>query len=320
MNILITGCAGFIGYHLSEKFLKNKKNKIIGIDNLNNYYSVSLKKKRLNNLKKNKNFIFFKNNLEDFKKIDNIFTKNKIDYVYNLAAQAGVRYSISNPDTYFNSNVVGFYNIINLCLKYKVKNLFFASSSSVYGNNVTFPLKEEYNTDNPLSFYGATKKINEIIAASYANIYNLNSTALRFFTVYGPYGRPDMALYKFTKNILENKKIDLYNKGNHIRDFTYIDDVVESLVLLFKVKKNNTFEVYNIAGGKPESLKKYIKEIEKNLKLDAKFRNLSLQKGDIVKTHASSNKLSKAIKYKPKTRISKGIENFIKWYVKENKK
>ena len=234
MKILITGCAGFIGYHLSKKLSLNN-DKIFGIDNLNNYYDVDLKKKRLNNLS-SKNFSFSKIDIKDYKNLKKFFKKNRFDIVYHLAAQAGVRYSIFNPETYFENNLKGFFNILECCREFKIKNLIFASTSSVYGKQKKFPLKEKYLTDKPLSFYAATKKCNEIMAYSYSQIYNLKCTALRFFTVFGPFGRPDMALYKFSNSIVKNKNLELYNSGNHTRDFTYIDDVIIYLER-FKKKK-----------------------------------------------------------------------------------
>ena len=237
-NILITGCAGFIGFHLSNTLIKSNKYNVYGIDNLNNYYSKKLKNHRLNILKKNKNFFkFSKADISNKTKLSSIFKKHKFHIVINLAAQAGVRYSIENPETYYKSNINGFFNILNCSLEQKVSHLLFASTSSVYGNTNKFPITENFTTDKPLSFYAATKKCNEVMAYSYSNIYKMPITAMRFFTVYGPLGRPDMSLFKFTKLIKENKKIDLFNNGNHVRDFTYVDDIVDgiySLIILIK--------------------------------------------------------------------------------------
>jgi len=234
MKILITGVAGFIGFHLAKKLLTLNFN-IIAIDNLNNYYDISLKKDRLKVLenyskKNNKKFQFIKTDIKNSKKMNQIFLKNKFSLVFHLAAQAGVRFSIKNPDQYLESNIIGFYKILNLCKKYKTKHLLFASSSSVYGNSKKYPSQESSNTDSPVSFYAASKKTNEVMAYAYANIYNLPVTALRFFTVYGPYGRPDMSLYKFFKNIINKKPINVFNFGKHVRDFTYIDDAIEILI------------------------------------------------------------------------------------------
>lgn len=317
MKILITGCAGFIGFHLAKKLLNNNKLKVYGIDNLNTYYDVRLKQDRLKILKKNTNFNFKKVDISNFAKLSKNFKENKYDYVINLAAQAGVRYSITNPDTYFENNISGFYNILEVSKKIKIKHLIFASTSSVYGDQSKWPLKENYNTDKPLSFYAATKKINEVMAYSYSNIYKLPCTGLRFFTVYGPYGRPDMALFKFVKNINSAKRIKLYNYGNHYRDFTYVDDIVESIIRLIKKpsKEKIPYEIFNIGGSKPYHLKKtFLRYIEKILSKKALINNLPMQMGDIFKTHADTKKLQNKINYKPKTNLKNGINNFIIWY------
>lgn len=315
MKILVTGSAGFIGFHLSKSLIE-KNNYVLGIDNLNNYYDVNLKKKRIHSLKKNKNFNFYKLDLKDKKKIDKIIKEKNIRYIVHLAAQAGVRYSIKNPETYFKNNLEGFFNILELSKINKIKHLIFASTSSVYGNNSQFPLKENMNTDKPLSFYAATKKSNEVMAYSYANIYKLPTTGLRFFTVYGPFGRPDMSLFKFTKAILENKKINLFNSGDHIRDFTYVDDIVEGITGLISKPSNNAvpYNCFNIGGGKPNKLKIFLNFIENNLSKKAKIKNLPLQMGDVKKTHASIKLLRNYTSYKPKTGIKKGIKSFIDWY------
>ena len=315
MNILITGSAGFLGYHLSKKIL-NQNLKVFGLDNINNYYDVKLKKERISDLKKNKKFIFYKVDLSNYKKLSNIVKKNKIDYIIHLAAQAGVRYSIENPRIYFNSNLEGFFNILEVSRHNQVKHLIFASTSSVYGNTKQLPSKENDNTDKPLSFYAATKKSNEILAFSYSNIYKLPCTGVRFFTVYGPYGRPDMALFKFTKNIINNQPIELYNKGNHFRDFTYIDDIVDGIYSLIKKqsKKSIPYEIFNIGNGTPKKLLDYLKHIERNLNKISKTKKMPLQVGDILKTHSNINKLKKYTSYKPKTNIKIGISRFIEWY------
>ncbi len=313
MKILITGCAGFIGFHLSQKLLY-ENNHVVGVDNINNYYDTKLKKKRLYILKKNRKFKFYKTDISNEKKIRKIFTK-KFDCVVNLAAQAGVRYSLENPDAYFNSNLKGFYNILKNVGSFKIKHLIFASTSSVYGNQKIMPINENSNITSPIQFYAATKTSNELMAYSFSQLYNMKISGLRFFTVYGPWGRPDMALFKFTNNILKNKPIEIYNYGKHKRDFTYIDDCVNAINLIIKTKKKrNKFEVFNIANGKSERLEKYIKIIESELKLKAKKKYLPLQKGDIQKTYANINKIKKFINYKPSTNIETGIKKFIKWY------
>ena len=317
MKVLITGCAGFIGFHLSKKLLD--LNFIIhGIDNLNTYYDINLKKNRLSILKKYKKFNFKKIDISNFKVLESNFKLNKYDIVVNLAAQAGVRFSIDNPRSYLNSNIIGFFNILELSKNYKIKHLLFASTSSVYGDNKSFPLKEEFNTDKPLNFYAASKKSNEVMAYSYSNIHKIKITGLRFFTVYGEFGRPDMALFKFTNSILNAKSLKLFNKGNHIRDFTYIDDVTESIVKLIKKPSNNKipFQIFNIGSNNPKKLKEFLRIIEQILKKKSKQILLPLQKGDIHKTHADNNKLYKKINFLPKTTINNGIKKFINWYRK----
>ncbi len=321
MKILVTGCAGFIGYHLSKRLLE-KNIVVFGIDNLNNYYDIELKKKRLNILKKYKNFYFKKINLSNKKKVLNIFKNNKFKTVVNLAAQAGVRFSLKNPEVYFDSNVIGFFNVLESCKIYKVKNLLFASSSSVYGNNIT-PFKETMKTDFPLQFYAATKKSNEVMAHAYSKLNNMNCIGLRFFTVYGPFGRPDMAIYKFVDQMYSNKTISIFNKGNHQRDFTYIDDVVTATLELIDYihkQKKPFFDIFNLGNGKTEELKKIILLLEKELNFKAKKKYISLQTGDIKKTNANISKLIKTIKFHPKTNIEKGIKNFIDWYKEYYKK
>ena len=316
MNILVTGCAGFIGFHTSLKLIESQNNKIFGIDNLNAYYDINLKKDRLKKLKKNKNFFFKKLDICKKKSLDNLFKQHKFKIVINLAAQAGVRYSILDPDTYFKNNILGFYNILDISRIYKVNHFIFASSSSVYGNIKKFPIKEEYNTDFPQSFYAASKKSNEVIAFSYSSIYNMPITGLRFFTVYGPYGRPDMSLFKFTKAMLNNVKLQLFNNGNHVRDFTYIDDVVESIIKISKKRPKTSipYSIFNIGSSNPQKLMKFLKVISSNLNIEPKIQYKSMQKGDVYKTHANVNKLFKEIKFKPKTPINVGIKSFIKWY------
>ncbi|PPR41449.1 MAG: UDP-N-acetylglucosamine 4-epimerase [Alphaproteobacteria bacterium MarineAlpha5_Bin12] len=318
MKVLITGCCGFIGYNLCLKLLKKKNIRIYGIDNLNSYYDINLKKKRLSILKTSKNFTFNKIDISKYNNLKKFFKKNKYDIVINLAAQAGVRYSIKNPSNYFESNVIGFFNVLELSRIFKIKHFIFASTSSVYGNSNKFPLKEEQKTEKPLSFYAASKKTNEILAYSYSNIYKLPCTGLRFFTVYGPYGRPDMALYLFTKAIFNSKKVNLFNNGNHVRDYTYIDDVVNSVEKIITKKPDGAvpYSIYNVASSRPKKLKEFLKNIEKTIGKRAKINYLDMQQGDVYKTHGSTNKLINKIKYRPKMKLSEGIKRFVEWYKK----
>jgi Nucleoside-diphosphate-sugar epimerases len=292
MNILVTGSAGFIGYHLSNKIL-NSNITLVGIDNLNNYYDINLKKDRIKILKKNKKFKFYKIDLCDYNKLNNIIKRHKINYIIHLAAQAGVRFSIKNPKKYFKSNLEGFFNILEVSRHNKIKHLIYASTSSVYGNTNKFPLNESDKTDYPLSFYAATKKSNEVMAHSYSYIYKLPSTGVRFFTVYGPFGRPDMALFKFTKNIINNVSIELFNNGKHYRDFTYVDDIVDGVFSLIKKqsKKSIPYQIFNIGNGNPKKLIDYLNYIENELNNIEKVKKLPLQIGDVLKTHSSIKKL-----------------------------
>ena len=319
MNILITGVAGFIGFHCVKKLLNTKNNyNLIGVDNLNNYYDAQLKKDRLKILKQFPKFNFYKLDICDNKRIEKLFKKHKIHIVINLAASAGVRYSLTNPEPYFNNNISGFFNILNLCVKYKINHLLFASSSSVYGNSNKFPLKEDDETSKPLSFYAASKKCNEVMAYSYSNIYNLSCTGLRFFTVYGEFGRPDMALFKFSNNIMLNKKIELFNKGKHVRDFTYINDVVDQIYKLIKKpsKKNIPYQIYNIASSNPVSLKQFVQFIESALKKRGRYKLLKMQPGDVEKTFASTDKVKYVTKLNNVSNLKKGIDSYIKWFKK----
>ena len=318
MNILVTGCAGFIGFHLSKELLEKRSNNIIGIDNLNSYYDKTLKISRLNILKKFKNFSFKKCNLENFDQLNSKVKKIKIDIVVNLAAQAGVRYSLKKPITYTKSNLVGFANVLELC-RYKKSKLIFASTSSVYGDTNKFPLKENLNTDRPIQYYAATKKSNELMAYSYSELFKIETIGLRFFTVYGPWGRPDMSLFKFTHNMIKNKKIEIFNRGKHFRDFTYIDDITEGIIMSINYlkklnKKKIPFEIFNLGKGESIALLDFIKSIEKALNKNAKKKFLKIQKGDIVKTHCCIKKSKKLLGYNPKTNFEKGIKNFVDWY------
>ena len=320
-KILITGSAGFIGFHLCKDLIRNKNLSLIGIDNVNNYYDVKLKKERINILKNlGNNFKFIKIDLNSVK-IKHLFFKEKFDVVIHLAAQAGVRYSISNPEAYVVNNLNGFFNIINQSSKHKIKHFIFASTSSVYGDNSKFPLKEYYNTDKPLTFYAATKKSNEVMAYSYSNIHKLPATGLRFFTVYGPYGRPDMALYKFANSILKNKFLTMFNYGKHKRDFTYIDDVTNAIKKIISKPsvEKITFQLFNIASSSPENLKKFLKFIENRLDKKAKIKYLPLQKGDIYQTFGDTSKLKKKINFKIKTSLEEGITKYVNWFLKKYK-
>ena len=330
MKILITGSSGFIGFHLA-KLLLEKGNKIHGYDSMNSYYDVNLKKARLKILRGYKNFSFTKNKLENKRSLEKSFFKFKPNVVIHLAAQAGVRYSIDKPRVYLKSNVEGTFNIIEASHKLKVKHLIMASSSSVYGANKNIPFKETDKTETQLSIYAATKKSNESMAHSYSNLWKVPITMLRFFTVYGPWGRPDMALFKFTKGILKNKKIDIYNHGKMYRDFTYIDDIVNGIKLLInkapnikqkgKYKNDSLssvapFRILNIGNSKKVFLLNFIKQIELELKKKA-FRNyMPLQKGDVKQTLSNIKLLQNLTNYSPKISYKLGIKKFIDWYKK----
>lgn len=314
-NYLITGSAGFIGFHLSKKLLSEGFN-VLGVDNLNNYYDQKIKQDRNNILKKYKNYRFNKIDIKDYKKLDRIFKKNSIHGVVNLAAQAGVRYSLKNPRSYIENNINGFFNILELSKKYRVKKFIYASTSSIYGLQKKFPLKENFNTDNPIQLYAATKKSNELMATSYSHLYKMDTIGLRFFTVYGPWGRPDMALFKFTKNIIKGKTIEVFNKGKHERDFTYIDDIVDGIFNII-INKKSKFgaKIFNIGNGKKVKLVKYIQLIEKNLNRKSKKKFLPLQKGDVIKTHSDTKLIKKYYNYRSKTEVSYGVKKFIEWYI-----
>ena len=321
-KLLITGCAGFIGFHLAKKLIE-KGFSVVGVDNLNNYYDVNLKKERIKYLKKisKKKFIFKKIDLSEEKKIKKIFRSYKFKTVVNLAAQAGVRYSLVNPKSYIKSNLIGFFNILQECKNHKIPHLIYASTSSVYGNSKIFPIKESANTSKPLQLYAATKKSNELMAESYSNLYKMRITGLRFFTVYGPWGRPDMALAIFTRSIIKNKPISIFNYGNHTRDFTYIDDIVNGIKNLIikkslSISETGNHKVYNLGNNNPISLQKYITLIENNLKKKAKKIYKPLQPGDVKKTHSSSNLAKKDFGFLPKTNPEIGIKKFVNWYKK----
>ncbi len=317
MKILLTGCAGFIGYHLTSKLI-SENHKVIGVDSLNKYYDINLKKYRLGNLKKNKSFIFIKDALKDRNKIIKLIKKYKIEKVVHLAAQPGVRYSLINPKSYIDNNMLCFFNIMEACKFSKIKHFIYASSSSVYGLNKSQKFNENEKTEEPAQLYAATKKSNEVMAEAYSNLFKLKFTGLRFFSVYGPAGRPDMAIYLFTKKIFENQKIKVFNYGNHARDFTYIDDVVNAVykIITRNLKKKKLHQIYNIASGKSEKLSKLINIIEKKLGKKAKKVFLPIQKGDIIKTSADIKKLKKDYKYKSKVNIEVGLTKFIDWFLK----
>ncbi len=334
MKILITGCAGFIGFHLSKRLIQEKYH-VVGIDNLNNYYDPNLKKARLEELnklakEKNQEFNFESFGIENSNLLEDFFKKYKPSRVINLAAQAGVRYSIENPSAYIQSNIVGFCNILELCRHTEVKHLVYASSSSVYGGNTKMPFSEEQSVAHPVSLYAASKKSNELMAHTYSHLYNLPATGLRFFTVYGPWGRPDMALFLFTNAILSGKKIQVFNQGNMIRDFTYIDDIVESLFrLIFKeAKPDENFDtskpslstswaphrIFNIGNSKPVQLMEYINALENSLGVSAIKEFLPMQPGDVPATSADTSALEDWIGFKPNTSITDGINRFVNWY------
>ena len=328
MKILITGSSGFIGFHLAKKLLE-KGIDICGYDSMNNYYDVGLKKARLNILKKYKNFKFVKNKIENEKILKNTIIKFKPNVIIHLAAQAGVRYSIKNPDTYLHSNVIGTFNIIKICNSIRVSHLIIGSSSSVYGANKKFPFQEIDKSDHQVSFYAATKKSTESLAHSYSALWNLPTTVLRFFTVYGPWGRPDMAYFKFTKKILNGKKIDIYNKGKMYRDYTYIDDIIDGILGLIKkppslkIKKkikNDSlspvapFRILNIGNTKKIYLLDFINTLEKELGKKIKKNFLPMQKGDVHSTLSDCSLLKKITGYNPKTNYKDGIKKFLHWY------
>jgi UDP-glucuronate 4-epimerase len=331
-KIFITGVAGFIGFHLAKKLVEIGFT-VIGIDNLNDYYDVNLKYARLQELgiiidynekfiNNDKNFIFFKIDLSEKNKIKEIFNDNEFISIIHLAAQAGVRYSIDFPDKYIESNITGFFNILEISRQFKIKNLMYASSSSVYGNNSNMPFSETEDTSFPESLYAATKKSNELMACSYSKLYNFNTIGLRFFTVYGPWGRPDMSPFLFTEAIISNKKINLFNNGVMERDFTYIDDIIDGITSILDyylstdIDNEKKYEIFNIGNGNSVKILDFINEIEKNLNLKAYFNHLPMQKGDVYKTYASTKKLRLITNYNPKINVQIGVKKFIIWYKK----
>ena len=311
MKILITGTAGFIGSKLAENLLDAGYN-IYGIDNLNDYYDVNLKMNRLKQLKNYKNFSFLKIDISNFDELDKAFKNFKTDKVVNLAAQAGVRYSLENPNAYIQANISGFMNVLECCRYNNVSGLIYASSSSVYGGNSKVPFSTFDNVDNPISIYAVTKKANELMANTYSHLYNLNTTGLRFFTVYGPWGRPDMAMYIFAEKILNNKPIPVFNHGKMLRDFTYIDDIIDGL--MSSIKCNYKCEIFNLGNNVCEELMDVIKLIEKSINKKANINFLDIQPGDVPKTFADINHSKEKLNYNPQTNINIGIPKFIKWY------
>lgn len=313
--VLVTGCAGFIGFHLCQRLIKEGY-EIIGIDNLNKYYDVELKKARLKILKKSAAFKFKKIDIINKDAICQLFKKNKINKVFHLAAQAGVRYSLINPRAYIDANIQGFLNVIELCKDYKIQHLIYASSSSVYGGNTEIPFSVLQNVDHPVSLYAATKKTNELMAYTYSHLHGLPTTGLRFFTVYGPWGRPDMALFLFSDAIINDKPIKVFNHGKMKRDFTYIDDIIESLFrLLDKPSEEEVpYKVYNIGNGQPVDLEKFIEVIENEIGKKSIRDYKSLQPGDVPITYADCKELIDAIQFCPNTTIEFGVKKFWEWY------
>jgi len=329
MKILVTGSAGFIGFHLVKK-LCERGDEVVGMDNLNSYYDPSLKKNRLHQLTSQPNFTFLEMDVANRTEMDQHFKREKFNRVVHLAAQAGVRYSLTDPYAYIDANLVGFGNILENCRQNAVENLVYASSSSVYGANQVYPFREDHAVDHPVALYGATKKANELMAHAYSHIFNLSCTGLRFFTVYGPWGRPDMALFKFTRAILAGEPIDVYNSGEMSRDFTYIDDIVEGIIRTLDKPANSCpawnpkqpilgqssapYRIYNIGYGNPVKLLDFIATLEEVLGIPAKKNMLPLQPGDVERTFADTTELEKDLGYKPKVNVREGVEKFVAWY------
>jgi len=326
-KVLVTGTAGFIGMHLAIRLAENGHD-VTGLDNINSYYDANLKYARLQHqgiqkeeilynklLSGNKNIKFIEIDLQDAGNLNALFAKQHFDMVINLAAQAGVRYSITNPKDYINSNIVGFYNVLEATRNFSVPRLIFASSSSVYGNSLKTPFTEEDDTDHPISFYAATKKSNELMAHTYSHLYGIKTTGLRFFTVYGPWGRPDMALFMFTKNIIEKKPIMVFNNGDLLRDFTYIDDTINGIESIVNNNQQAVpYELFNIGNSKPVKLLDFINAIETTLGVKAQIEMLPMQEGDVKVTYADTTKLFEKYRYKPSTDIADGIAKFVDWY------
>lgn len=343
MQILVTGAAGFIGAFLCKRLVETTENIVIGVDNINDYYDASLKEERLGMLSKHTNFTFIKGNIADKLFINKLFKECKFDIVVNLAAQAGVRYSIDHPDVYIESNVIGFYNILEACRHHPVKHLVYASSSSVYGSNEKVPYSIDDKVDNPVSLYAATKKSNELMAHAYSKLYNIPTTGLRFFTVYGPMGRPDMAYFSFTNKLINGQTIEIFNYGNCKRDFTYIDDIVEGVIRVMNKppkKEDGTdglpippYKLYNIGNNQPENLLDFVQILQEELvrvgvlpkgfDFEKHKKLVPMQKGDVPITYADTSELEKDFDFKPKTSLREGLRKFAEWYydfyVKEKK-
>ena len=330
MKILVTGSAGFIGFHISKRLLDSGYD-VVGLDNLNDYYDVNLKKDRLKLLQDHDRFVFHEISLEDQSAVKQLFKNESPQRVIHLAAQAGVRYSIKHPQVYIQSNIVGTFHILESCRHNQVEHLVYASTSSAYGLNTKYPFSVHDNVSHPASLYGVTKIANELMAHSYSHLYGLPTTGLRFFTVYGPWGRPDMALFLFTKSILASESIDLYNQGNMVRDFTYVDDIVEGVNRIIKkipepdpnwsgttpdpASSSGPYRLYNIGSNRPVELMDYVQEIEKNLGMTAKLNMMPMQDGDVRKSHADVDNLVRDFEYAPKWNIKDGIKSFIQWYI-----
>lgn len=311
MKILLTGAAGFIGFHLAKRLQEN--NEIIGLDNINDYYDTKLKHDRLSILNQNSNFKFFKIDIVDYDELSKLVSSVKPDVIIHLAAQAGVRYSIDNPFKYQKSNLEGFLNILEICRQFNISKLVFASSSSVYGNSANEYFKETDNVDHPISLYAATKKANELMASTYTHLFGFQTIALRFFTVYGPYGRPDMAYFKFLNSLKENRNIQIYNNGNLLRDFTYIDDIVDGIIKTLAYKPSGA-HVFNLGNNKPVKLMDFISIIEKIYGKEFQKEFVEMQDGDVYKTAANIDLAIKELNYKPTHTIDEGLTKFIEWY------
>lgn len=334
MTLLVTGVAGFIGHFLAKKLLSSSDDSIIGVDNLNDYYDVSIKEERLRSLLEFKKFKFERGDISEKAFIEQLFKKYKFDMVINLAAQAGVRYSISNPDVYIQSNIVGFFNILEACRNNPVSHLVYASSSSVYGDNARIPFSTEDKTDSPVSLYAATKKTDELLAYAYSKLYKIPTTGLRFFTVYGPMGRPDMAYFSFTNKLVKGEKIKIFNRGNCKRDFTYVDDVVEGILRIMKkpplarINEDGTltppFKIYNIGKGRPEDLMEFVHilcqelitagVLKKDFSIEAHMELVPMQKGDVAITYADTGDLERDTGFRPSVSLKAGLRSFSEWY------
>lgn len=328
-KIVVTGSSGFIGYHLCSKLL-SLGFYVYGIDNMNDYYELTLKESRLKQLETYNNFSYHRVDIKNTQVLESLFNIIKPSHVINLAAQAGVRYSIENPQAYMDSNISGFLNILEACRKYPVKHLIYASSSSVYGGNSVVPFSTNHNVDHPVSLYAATKKSNELMAHTYSHLYDIPTTGLRFFTVYGPYGRPDMAYFSFTKDIIDGNPIKIFNYGKMERDFTYVDDIIEGIIkLINKPPQKNLnwndkdgdlsssfapYKIYNIGNGSPVKLEKFISILEKKIGKKADKIYIDMQPGDVLKTYADVSDLENKINFKPNTSLEEGLEKFVEWY------